>query len=157
MCVCVHDFTQTCVCAALTACVCVCVLQYESSSLGLISSRLRTTLNRIQESLIEVVRTLSPLVSPPSSVITLHAALLTQTSSSRSTSPSSPFNASIHRDQARPRSPRRPKMHYGSSLCGRWSLSHTCPSLFKWQHQGWRVWLYYPQSLLLSDIIHSNN
>ncbi|TWW65723.1 Syndetin [Takifugu flavidus] len=68
---------------------------YESSSLGLISSRLRTTLNRIQESLIEVVRTLSLLVSPPSSIITLHAGLLTQTGSSRSTSASSPFNASM--------------------------------------------------------------
>lgn len=36
--------------------MCVCILQYESSGLGLISSRLRTTLNRIQESLIDMVR-----------------------------------------------------------------------------------------------------
>lgn len=36
-------------------CICVCVPQYESSGLGLISSRLRTTLNRIQESLIDMV------------------------------------------------------------------------------------------------------
>lgn len=41
----------------LTVCVCVCVfLQYESSGLGLISSRLRTTLNRIQENLIDMVK-----------------------------------------------------------------------------------------------------
>lgn len=46
-------------------CVLVCVLQYESSGLGLISSRLRTTLNRIQESLIDVVRLQLPLSFPP--------------------------------------------------------------------------------------------
>lgn len=34
----------------------VSLLQYESSGLGLISSRLRTTLNRIQESLIDMVK-----------------------------------------------------------------------------------------------------
>lgn len=42
--------------ADTNVCVCVWISQYESSSLGLISSRLRTTLNRIQESLIDMVR-----------------------------------------------------------------------------------------------------
>ena len=72
----------------LCLCVCVCVLQYESSSLGLISSRLRTTLNRIQESLIDVVS----LCPSPS---LFFPALLTQTSSFHSTPTSSSFNASI--------------------------------------------------------------
>lgn len=51
----------------LTLSVCTYVsLQYESSGLGLISSRLRTTLNRIQESLIDMVRlSLSHSVSFP--------------------------------------------------------------------------------------------
>lgn len=59
------------VCCVFTALVlCVCLLQYESSGLGLISSRLRTTLNRIQESLIDVVRP-SLLGSRWSSVLAL--------------------------------------------------------------------------------------
>lgn len=48
-------------CAQCWHWLCVCVLQYESSGLGLISSRLRTTLNRIQESLIDMVRLSVPL------------------------------------------------------------------------------------------------
>lgn len=52
-------------------CLYVCVPQYESSGLGLISSRLRTTLNRIQESLIDMV---GQQLSVP--LYTLHLLLL---------------------------------------------------------------------------------
>lgn len=153
----------------LCVCMSVCVLQYESSSLGLISSRLRTTLNRIQESLIDGVRLqLSHSCShlPLFLLVSWHKQAL----SIPPTPTSSPFKASvffcffvffasIHRDQARPHSPCRPKMHYRSSLCGQRSLTRTRSSLslFKWKHQGCHVLFHYPQSLLLSDIIQCNN
>lgn len=64
-------------------CISVCLPQYESSGLGLISSRLRTTLNRIQESLIDMVGQL--LSAPPhfflcslsSSLVRFYQCLLT--------------------------------------------------------------------------------
>lgn len=54
-----------------SVCVSVSILQYESSGLGLISSRLRTTLNRIQESLIDMVRLRLALPLSPSLLFTL--------------------------------------------------------------------------------------
>lgn len=53
-----------------SVCVSVSILQYESSGLGLISSRLRTTLNRIQESLIDMVRLRLALPLSPSLLFT---------------------------------------------------------------------------------------
>ena len=115
VCVCVlieETFCARCrhltLCVCVCVCVCVCLLQYESSGLGLISSRLRTTLNRIQESLIDMVRldlcfSLSPHLSPFSLSLFNHPSLphrpshsLTQTCS-LSCGPSilSPLYASV--------------------------------------------------------------
>ena len=129
-----------------TNCVCVCVfLQYESSGLGLISSRLRTTLNRIQENLIDMVKLSllfplffsllpSPVTSSPVSVFWHKHALSTQIP----TVPLSslclcPYFFTIPLYPTWPYvwfpSSHRHIMHYGSSLSGQWSLTHTHTSL----------------------------
>lgn len=71
-----------------SVCVSVSILQYESSGLGLISSRLRTTLNRIQESLIDMVRLRLALPLSPSLLFTLLPACIISLSVSFSDTPS---------------------------------------------------------------------
>lgn len=77
-----------------SVCVSVSILQYESSGLGLISSRLRTTLNRIQESLIDMVRLRLALPLSPSLLFTLLPACIISLSVSFSDT-NTPSHASV--------------------------------------------------------------